>query len=51
MVMQVAAKNAPVKVVNLGLPDEPAIYGNSAQIFHYYGIDVKGIVKKIFELL
>lgn len=51
MVAQVATENAPVKVVNLGLPDEPAISGNSAQIFHYYGMDAEGIVKKIFELL
>ena len=51
MVAQVAAENAPVKVVSLGLPDEPAIAGKSAQIFHYYGMDAEGIVKKISELL
>ena len=44
-------ENAPVKVVSLGLPDEPAISGKSAQIFHYYGMDAEGIVKKISELL
>lgn len=51
MVAQVAAENAPVKVVSLGLPDEPAIAGKSAQIFKYYGMDAEGIVKKISELL
>ena len=51
MVAQVAAENAPVKVVSLGLPDEPAIAGKSAQIFNYYGLDAEGIVKKISELL
>ena len=51
MVAQVAAENAPVKVVSLGLPDEPAIAGKSAQIFQYYGLDAEGIVKKISELL
>lgn len=39
-------ENAPVKVVSLGLPDEPAIASKSAQIFHYYGMDAEGIVKK-----
>lgn len=51
MVAQVAAENAPVKVVSLGLPDEPAIAGKSAQIFKYYGMDADGIVKKVSELL
>ena len=51
IVAQVAAENAPVKVVNLGLPDEPAISGEPAQIFQYYGMDAQGIVKKISELL
>lgn len=51
MVAQVAAENAPVKVVSLGLPDEPAIAGKSAQIFKYYGMDAEGIVKKVSELL
>ena len=51
IVAQVAAENAPVKVVSLGLPDEPAISGEPAQIFQYYGMDAQGIVKKISELL
>ena len=51
MVAQVAAENAPVKVVSLGLPDEPAIAGKSAQIFKYYGMDAEGLVKKVSELL
>ena len=51
MVAQVAAENAPVKVVSLGLPDEPAISGKPAQIFQYHGMDAEGIVKKISELL
>lgn len=51
MVAQITAENAPVKVVSLGLPDEPAISGKSAQIFHYYGMDAEGIVKKVSELL
>lgn len=51
MVAQVAAENAPVKVVSLGLPDEPAIAGKSTQIFKYYDMDAEGIAKKISELL
>lgn len=51
MVAQIAAENYPCKVVSLGLPDEPAIAGKSAQIFKHYGLDAEGIVKKISELL
>lgn len=51
MVAQIATENCPVKVVSLGLPDEPAIAGKSAQIFNYYGLDAAGIVKKISAIL
>ena len=51
MVAQVVAENAPTKVISLGLPDEPAIAGKSAQIFKYYGLDADGIVKTVTESL
>ena len=49
MVAQVVAENAPVKVINLGLPDEPVIPAAPAQIFKHYGIDTEGIVEKILS--
>ena len=51
IVAQVAAENAPVKVVSLGLPDEAPISGTPEQIFKFYGMDAEGLVKKISELL
>lgn len=51
MVSQIAAANAPVKVVNLALPDAPVITGKSKEIFSYYGLDAAGIVKTVTELI
>lgn len=51
MVSQVVTANAPTKVISLGLPDEPAIAGKSAQIFKYYGLDADGIFKTVTESL
>ena len=51
MVAQITAANAPIKVVNLGLPDEPAISGKSPAIFKHYGLDGEGIVKTVEDLI
>ena len=51
MVAQIVAANAPVKVINLTLPDAPVVTGNSREIFKYYGLDVEGIVKTVTEQL
>ncbi|MCR5175599.1 MAG: transketolase family protein [Anaerovibrio sp.] len=51
IVAQIVAGNAPVKVVNLTLPDEPVITGKSREVFSYYGLDAKGIVKTVMEQL
>ena len=51
MVAQITAANAPVKVVNLTLPDAPVVTGKSREIFKYYGLDVEGIVKTVTEQL
>ncbi len=45
MVAQVVSSNAPCKVVNLTLPDEPVVTGNSKDVFRHYGLDADGIVK------
>lgn len=47
MVAQVVSKNKPTKVINLSLPDAPVITGNSQEVFEYYGLDAKGIMKTI----
>ena len=51
MVAQITAANAPVKVINLTLPDAPVITGKSREIFKYYGLDAEGIVKTVTEQL
>lgn len=44
MVCQVVAQNCPRKVICMGLPDAPAITGNSQQVFDYYNLNKDGIV-------
>lgn len=51
MVAQVVSANCPKKVVNMALPDEPVITGNSKEVFDYYGLNAEGIAKKAKELL
>ncbi len=51
MVAQITAANAPVKVVNLTLPDATVVTGKSREIFKYYGLDAEGIVKTVTEQL
>ena len=51
IVAQIASANAPVKVINLTLPDAPVITGKSREIFHHYGLDADGIVKTVTEQL
>lgn len=51
MVSQIVAKECPRRVVNLALPDEPAIAGKSQEVFDYYGLNTDGIVKTALEIL
>lgn len=37
-VCQIVASDHPVRVVNLAIPDEPAIAGKSSEVFEYYGL-------------
>lgn len=50
MVSQLIAENIPKKTVNAALPDEPVITGSSKEIFEYYEMDIKGIMKRIRKL-
>jgi transketolase len=51
MVSQIVAKECPRRVVNLALPDEPAIAGKSQEVFDYYGLNTDGIIKTALEIL
>jgi len=45
----VTAKNYPVKVDILGIPDEPAIAGTSAEVFEYYRLSEEHIITLVKE--
>lgn len=49
LVAQLVARNNPVKVINLTLPDAPVITGKSREIFKYYGLDSDGIQAAILK--
>jgi transketolase len=51
MVAQVISANCPKKVVNIALPDEPVVTGNSAEVFAHYGMTGEGIAKTAKEAL
>ena len=51
MVSQIVAENAPVRVVNMTLPDAPVVTGKSQEVFDHYGLNTAGIVKKVMELI
>lgn len=44
-VAEVLIQNHPTPMKILGIPDEPAIAGTSAQVYAHYGLDAAGIVK------
>lgn len=51
MVSQVVGRTCPRKVINLSLPDTPVITGTAREVFDYYGLNEKGIVKTVKENL
>jgi Transketolase, C-terminal subunit len=51
MVSQITASEYPTRVINLALPDEPAVAGKSAEVFAYYGLSKENLVKVATELL
>ncbi|AST57101.1 transketolase [Thermoanaerobacterium thermosaccharolyticum] len=50
-VAEVVVQNKPVPMKILGMPDEPAIAGNSKQIFDYYGLSVSNLYNVSMSLL
>lgn len=51
MVSQIVAANCLKKVINLSLPDAPAIAGKSNEVFAYYGLSKENLVKTALEIL
>lgn len=47
MVSQLVAANCPKRVINMALPDAPAITGNSREVFDTYGLNAAGIIKAV----
>jgi transketolase len=50
-VAEIVSQNYPVPMKILGIPDEPAIAGNSKQVFDYYGLSTSNIKKSAIEML
>jgi transketolase len=42
-VAEVVSQNCPVPVKVLGIPDEPAITGKTAEVFEHYGLSVENV--------
>lgn len=51
MVSQLVAEHCPKRVKNLALPDEPAIAGNSQEVFAHYGLTAAHIAGTAKELI
>lgn len=50
-VSHLLAENVPVPMKVLGFPDEPLVAGDSKELFEYYGINAKGIVRSAMSLI
>lgn len=50
-VSQLVAAHCPTKVINIALPDEPVVSGNSQQVFEHYGMNSHGISEAVIKNL
>ena len=50
-VAEITAVECPVRQRIIGIPDEPAVHGSSAEIFRHYGLTVNNLVANALELL
>ena len=50
-VAEVVIQHHPVPMRIIGIPDEPAIAGKTAEVFEHYGISVQGLKQAALELL
>lgn len=51
IVSQIIGSECPKKVINLSLPDAPAIAGKSQEVFDYYELSTEGIVKTALGMM
>ena len=51
IVSQIVSTCCPVPVVNMALPDQPAIAGTSRQVFDYYGLNASGIAENAERMI
>lgn len=51
VVSQIIASECPKKVINLTLPDAPAVAGKSQEVFDYYGLSAQGIISTAMGLI
>lgn len=51
MVSQIVGAECPRPVINLSLPDEPVIAGNSREVFAHYGLNAVGIAQSVREVI
>lgn len=50
-VAEVVSQSYPVPVKILGLPDEPAVAGKTAEVFEYYGLSVDNVRKIAIQMV
>jgi transketolase len=50
-VAEVVSQHHPVRMRILGIPDEPAVTGNTLQVFNHYGISVENVRRVAGNLL
>lgn len=50
-VAEVVSQNHPIPVKILGLPDEPAVAGKTAEVFNHYGLSVENVKKIAAQML
>lgn len=50
-VAEVVSQHHPVPVKIIGLPDEPAIAGKTAEVFDYYGLSVDNVKKVAIQMV
>lgn len=50
-VAELTSQNHPVKLKNMGIPDESAIAGSSKEIFNHYNLTAEGIKKEAINIL
>ncbi|WP_168122365.1 transketolase C-terminal domain-containing protein [Paenibacillus sp. HB172176] len=50
-VAELVGQHAPVPMRIIGIPDEPAIAGKTAEVFQHYGISAQGLRQSAFELM